>query len=112
MIEQETQETELGFTQYIVQSLKTELSGQLLGNNIRIIDSATVPKSPIKPKKRLALILALLGGFALGFGAAMLVEIIDQSIRTQEDVEEKLKLPYLGTIFFAKPFGTCLPIPS
>lgn len=85
-------------TDRIVQSLKTELSGQLKGNNVRMIDPAEVPKFPILPKKRSNLVLGLLGGIILGMALAFLVEMLDQSIRTQEDIEEKLHLPFLGVV--------------
>lgn len=85
-------------TARIVASVKTELSGQLRGNNVRIIDSALVPTSPIKPNKRKNILLGLAAGMVLGFAAAMLVELIDQTVRSQDDVERKLAQPFLGII--------------
>lgn len=85
-------------TDKIIQSLKIDLSGQLMGNNIRLIDSAVPPLSPIKPRKTFNMLLALIGGFILGLFAAVLVEFIDQTVRTQEDVEDKLDLPFLGIV--------------
>ena len=85
-------------TDKIMASLKTELSGQLRGNNVRIVDPAQVPKSPFKPKKTQALLLGLFGGLVVGLLLSFVVEAIDQSIRTQEDVENKLDLPYLGLV--------------
>lgn len=85
-------------TARIVASMKTELSGQLKGNNVRVIDSALAPEKPIKPKKLASLLFGLLGGIGVGIGLAFLLEILDQSVRTQEDVENKLGLPFLGQI--------------
>src|SRR5271168_3054947 len=36
-------------TARVVQSLKTQLSGQLQGNNVRVIDPAEIPEIPFKP---------------------------------------------------------------
>lgn len=85
-------------TARIVASMKTELSGQLKGNNVRVIDSALTPEKPVKPKKLAALLFGLLGGMGAGIGLAFLIEILDQTVRTQEDVENKLGLPFLGQI--------------
>ncbi|MCX5796840.1 MAG: polysaccharide biosynthesis tyrosine autokinase [Elusimicrobia bacterium] len=85
-------------TDKVVASVKTQLSGQLQGNNVRIVDPATVPGGPFKPKKPRALLLGLLAGLTIGLILAFMVETIDQSIRTQEDVENKLRLPFLGHI--------------
>lgn len=85
-------------TDKIIQSLKIDLSGQLMGNNIRLIDAAVPSLSPIKPRKKFNMLLALIGGFILGLFSAALVEFIDQTVRTQEDVEDKLGLPFLGIV--------------
>lgn len=85
-------------TDKIIQSLKIDLSGQLMGNNIRLIDAAVPPLSPIKPRKLFNMLLSLIGGLVLGLFAAVLVEFIDQTVRTQEDVENKLGLPFLGVV--------------
>lgn len=85
-------------TSRIVASMKTELSGQLRGNNVRVIDVALAPEYPIKPRKTIALLLGVFVGLTLGVCLAFFVEMLDQSIRTQEDVENKLGLPFLGQI--------------
>ncbi|MDD2806232.1 MAG: polysaccharide biosynthesis tyrosine autokinase [Elusimicrobiales bacterium] len=85
-------------TDKIIQSLKIDLSGQLMGNNIRLVDAAMPPLKPIKPRKLFNMLLSLIGGLVLGFFGAILVEFIDQTVRTQEDVENKLGLPFLGVV--------------
>lgn len=85
-------------TDKIIQSLKIDLSGQLMGNNIRLVDPAMPPVRPIKPRKLFNMLLALMGGLMAGFFAAVIVEFIDQTVRTQEDVENKLGLPFLGVV--------------
>ena len=85
-------------TDKVIQSLKIDLSGQLMGNNIRLIDAAMPPLGPIKPRKTFNMLLALIGGMVLGLFAAVLVEFIDQTVRSQEDVENKLGLPFLGIV--------------
>jgi len=85
-------------TDRIIQSLKIDLSGQLMGNNIRLIDPAVPPIKPIRPRKLFNMLLSVLGGVLLGLFSAAVVEFVDQTIRTQEDVENKLGLPFLGIV--------------
>jgi|CXWL01.1.fsa_nt_gi capsular exopolysaccharide synthesis family protein len=86
----------------IVASLKTELSGQLRANNVRIVDLPQLPVSPVRPRKALALVFGLIGGFSLGVMFAFLFEMLDQTVRTQDDIERRVGLPFLGLIPFSR----------
>lgn len=81
-----------------IASTKAELSGHLLGNNVRIVDPAEVPKGPFKPRKRQILGMATVLGIVGGFLLALALDVMDQTIRSQEDVEKKLGLPFLGSV--------------
>ena len=86
----------------ILGSLKTELSGQLRANNVRVVDEPSIPEFPVRPRKWLALILGLPLGLALGVLSALLLETFDQTILTHKDVEQRLGLPFLGLIPLAR----------
>mgnify|MGYP001812725626 FL=1 len=61
----------------------------------RIVDRAMVPSAPFKPNKRLALLLAFSLGLLLGCGIAVLLDLLDNTIKAPEDVEEKLGVPLM-----------------
>ncbi len=69
--------------------------GQL--GNVTIIDRAVVPVSPVKPKKKMNLMLGAVIGLMLGLGLAFVMEYMDTSVRSIEDVEA-LGLHLMGTI--------------
>jgi polysaccharide biosynthesis transport protein len=81
---------------------ETEVTGELKTTNIRVIDNAIVPKSPVKPKKKLNFLIALFVGLMGGGGLAFLFEGLDQSVRTPEDVKNHIKLPALASIAMPK----------
>ncbi|MBR1979683.1 GumC family protein [Candidatus Proelusimicrobium excrementi] len=85
-------------TQRLVQSIKIELSGQFSGNNIRIVDNAVVPEKPIRPRKLLNLAIGLCVGALFGVLFAFIMEFFDQTVKNSEDLENKLKLPFLGFV--------------
>ena len=89
-------------TRRLVQSIKIELSGQFSGNNIRIIDPAVTPEKPVRPRKMLNLAIGLLVGGELGLLVVFVLEFLDQSVKSSEDLEEKLKLPFLGFVPYEK----------
>jgi uncharacterized protein involved in exopolysaccharide biosynthesis len=70
--------------------------------NITVIQEATVPVKPVRPKKALNLGLGLLLGVVAGLGAAFVLELSSQTLSTPESVERRLGLPVLVTVPFKK----------
>ena len=89
-------------TRRLVQSIKIELSGQFSGNNVRIIDPAIVSSVPVQPRKLLNIIIGAGAGGLLGLIFVFLLEFLDQSIKTSQDLEDKLRLSFLGSITYQK----------
>jgi capsular polysaccharide biosynthesis protein len=69
-------------------------------DNVTILASAEVGEnqSPIKPQPLLNIAIALVVGLMLGVGLAFLLEYLDNTIKTEQDVEKTLDLPVLGSI--------------
>lgn len=83
--------------QYLKRGSQHELSG-FKANNISIQDPAQKPITPIKPKKRLNIFLSILVGLFGGVGIAFLLEYLDDTAKTIDDVETVMKWPFLVNI--------------
>jgi succinoglycan biosynthesis transport protein ExoP len=80
---------------------ETEVTSRLRGerlSNIRVVDRALAPTLRFRPSYRQNGLLSLFLGAALGIGMAFLLEYLDRSLRTAEQVERVLRLPALGII--------------
>lgn len=66
--------------------------------NIQRIDSAIVPTVPIKPRKLLNTAIAAVLALFVGVGLAFVMEYIDNTFKTPEEIEKYLGLPVFGTI--------------
>lgn len=66
--------------------------------NISIIDRAKAPTRPIKPKKTVNILFGMIFGMVLGIGIAFFIEYLDDTIKSPTDVENFLKVPFLGLI--------------
>ncbi|WNS77669.1 Wzz/FepE/Etk N-terminal domain-containing protein [Bacillus sp. DTU_2020_1000418_1_SI_GHA_SEK_038] len=69
-------------------------------DNVSILAKATVSESqsPIKPQPLLNIAIALVVGLMAGVGLAFLLEYLDNTIKTENDIEKVLGLPVLGVI--------------
>ncbi|MCP4105066.1 MAG: GumC family protein [Desulfobacteraceae bacterium] len=67
-------------------------------SNIRIVEDAVIPIAPVKPKKKLNLILSAILGMMIGVGFSFLLEYLDRSVYTEEDVQKYLGVPVLSVI--------------
>lgn len=66
--------------------------------NVRFIDRASQPLEPIKPKKKLIVGLTFVGMLFFGVLLAFLLDYLDATIKSPEDVSKKLDKPFLGIV--------------
>lgn len=74
------------------------VTGGVTSNNIFIIDRANPPEKPSKPQLLFNLAIAIILGLGLGVVIAFVIEALDETLATPEDVESKLSLPVLGAV--------------
>jgi polysaccharide biosynthesis transport protein len=78
-----------------IQIAQTELPWQL-------IQPPSKPTTAASSDVKRSLLMGLLGSLALGIGAAVLIEKLDNTYHTAVDLKDKIKLPLLGIIPFEK----------
>lgn len=67
-------------------------------SNVKIIDRAVVPKSPSSPNMKNNLAIALILGLMLGAGIVFIIELLDRTLKTEDDVRAVADLTLLGVI--------------
>jgi capsular exopolysaccharide synthesis family protein len=67
-------------------------------SNINVVQPAILPMKPVRPNRSLNLLLGLLIGIFGGIAIAFLSEYLDHSIKTPDEVEQKLQLPTIACI--------------
>ena len=66
--------------------------------NVQIIDKAELPILPASPNSRLNIMIGPILGLAISVGIIFLLEFLDDTIKTPEDVTKHVDLPVIGTI--------------
>ena len=84
----------------LLQRLKeTEVSSAITASNIQVVDYAQIPIIPFKPNVTLNLLIACILGLGGGVFLAFFLEYFDNTVKSSEEVRDKLKLPVLGGVF-------------
>lgn len=66
--------------------------------NVQIVDKAQIPQVPVSPRKLLNMAIGAVLGFMVGVFLTFLLEYLDSTFKTPDDVEKNLHLPVLGAI--------------
>ena len=74
------------------------VAGGIGSTPVSIVDRADVPGGPYKPNLMFNLLVGLAIGLLGGVGAAVGLEILNDTVKTREDVRSKLGLACLGAI--------------
>jgi tyrosine-protein kinase len=74
------------------------------GDNLIETSPAVTPDKPVFPNKTLNVAIALAAGLLLAIGLAFLLDYLDQSVKSDEDLTEKLGLTPIGHITYT-PIG-------
>ncbi|MEO0812520.1 MAG: exopolysaccharide transport family protein, partial [Myxococcota bacterium] len=77
---------------------ETDLTTLLNVNNVRKFEAAKPPKAPIKPRPVMNMLVSLVLGVLAGVGLAFLVDMFDNTVKSQKQVEETLGIPFLGIV--------------
>ena len=86
------------FSTLLQRAKETGVNTGLVASNIRVVDRATVPQSPISPNLRRNVVMALFAGFVLAVALAFFREYMNRAITTPEEVKSALGLPCLGLV--------------
>lgn len=74
------------------------VAGELPASNITVVDRAEIPQLPVKPNKRLNLMLGAFLGLFGGLGLALLLEHLDNTVTTSEEAERCFGLACLSVV--------------
>jgi chain length determinant protein EpsF len=77
---------------------QTRIEGQAEQSDVAILNPAVVPSEPDGPKVFRNLLLSVFLGILLGFGAAVVLELLDRRVRSENDLQEALDIPLFGAI--------------
>ena len=75
------------------------LAKELVPNgNVRVIEAVQLPENPVAPNKKMNIAIAFLLGLMVSIGLVFLLEYIDNTFKSKENLEKELGIPVVGLI--------------
>lgn len=88
-----------------IEQQETQLPNARSGDNLVVVSAAVLPDRPVSPNKTLNVAIAFAAGLLVALGLAFGLDYLDQSIKGDDDLAERLGLHSLGQVGFI-PAGT------
>lgn len=82
------------------QQQESSLPNARTGDNLVVVSPAVLPDRPVSPNKTLNVAIAFAAGLLLSIGLVFLLDYLDQTIKTDEELTERLGLISMGHLLF------------
>ncbi|GHB49702.1 chain-length determining protein [Pseudovibrio japonicus] len=86
------------YESFLTRFKETQAAENINGVDSRILNKAVTPASASFPNKKLFVALSLVLGVMLGTGISLLLELFDNTLKSQNDVEDRLGVPLYSMI--------------
>jgi len=102
LLRSELESAQRQFETVSARASQTNIESQTSQTNISLLNPATAPADPSKPKVLLNVAVSIFLGTLLGVGLALVLELINRRVRSAEDLGDLPNLPMLGQLSSAK----------
>ena len=98
VLEREAQSNRQVYESLLQRQKELQVLASSRGNNVRLVDEAEVPRAPFLPNMKRSLLMATLAGLALAMALVGGLTYLDDTVKTPEDVAQRLQVPFLGMV--------------
>jgi capsular exopolysaccharide synthesis family protein len=98
ILEREAQSNRQIYDMLMQRARETSIAKEITPRQIRILDPAEVPRTPIYPRTRQNMLMAALTGLVMAVGLAFGLDQLDSRVKTPDEIKTRLGLPLLGFV--------------
>lgn len=97
-LERELQANQQLYQTFLTKLKETSAASDIRAASARVVDPALPTSEPVKPMVAQILLASALAGLLLGLAASVLLEHVNNTIRSTSEVDEKLDVPMLAAV--------------
>ena len=98
VMEREAKSNREVYQSLLTREKELRVSANSRTNNVRVVDRAEIPRTPITPGGRRTWLMSVVIGLFLAIGVALGLDYMNDTIKTPEDITRRLRLPFLGLV--------------
>ena len=97
-VQHENPKTAMKICNTIPSIFSEEVQRIVKASGVEVIDKAILPTNPIKPNKKMNVLIAMVLGAMVSVFIIFLIEALNTKIKEPKDIEEKLGIPVFGVV--------------
>lgn len=97
-LEREVQTNRELYDMFMSRAKETNLAGEVQAAVARVVDTAVLPKLPVRPKKTQLVLVTLVLVLLVGAVVSLLLDKLDNTLKGGDDAEARLRLPLLTAL--------------
>lgn len=86
------------FLNALISNFMKESKKLIPNGNIQVIQKVKIPEKAVSPNKKLNVLIAFVLGFMVSIGISLLLEFMDNTFKSKDELEKFLDIPVLATI--------------
>ncbi|MGV3073726.1 YveK family protein [Clostridium baratii] len=86
------------FLNELIENFMKESKKLIPNGNTQVIQKVKVPENPVSPNKKLNILIAFVLGLMISVGISLLLEFMDNTFKSKDELEKFLEIPVLATI--------------
>src|SRR5262249_22600887 len=98
ILQQEVDTTKALYNNFLEKSSEAKFELAQQQNNLRLVEPARAPRRPAGPNRSLWTMIGFVFSLTFGVGLALLLEVLDRSIKSADGLSHRLQLPALAVI--------------
>ena len=98
LLEREVDSNKQIYDLFLKRAKETNVSGDLQNPVGRVVDQGKVNNIPVKPEKLQIIAIAFVLGVIVAIASSILIDLLDNTLKSTTDVEARLKQPLLTTL--------------
>jgi succinoglycan biosynthesis transport protein ExoP len=98
ILQQEVDTTKALYNNFLQKSSEANFQLAQQQNNLRVVEPARAPRKPTGPNRTLWTMIGFVFSLTFGVGLALMLEVLDRSIKSADGLSHRLQLPALAVI--------------